>query len=139
MALLSQLLDSNDKIKRVVSETAEFFSIFYGPWFLKSAVPQRGPGNECQIIELMKGYQELKQGVAQAVLHAMQGLACYLTLSFVVMALTDDAIPVTKRQHIASALLEAPFPESFTFGRPKFPDQYVKYEILRLKFRVGKS
>ena len=82
MALLSQLLDSNDKIKRVVSETAEFFSIFYGPWFLKSAVPQRGPGNECQIIELMKGYQELKPGVAQAVLHAMQGQACYLTPSF---------------------------------------------------------
>ena len=80
----------------------------------------------------MKGYQELKPGVAQAVLHEMQGQACYLTPSFVVMALTADAIPDTKRQDISSALLEIPFHESFTVGRPKFPDVYQHAKLTDL-------
>ena len=41
-------------MKKSIKKTAEFCAIFYGPWFMKSAVLQKAPGNNCAIIEQIK-------------------------------------------------------------------------------------
>ena len=48
------------------------------------------------------------------------------------MAITDDDLPDTIRQDIASALLEIPFTESYTVGRPKFQDVYQHVKVTDL-------
>ena len=93
MALLSNIHVMDDDSKSIIIELAEFCAVFYGLWFLKSAVPQCAPGNDCSIIKQMKLYKEVKPDVAIAVLNAMQGQSWYLTPPFVVLALLDDDVP----------------------------------------------
>ena len=58
MAMLGNLNIVDNEMEKVILETAEFSAIFYGPWFLKSAVPQCAPGNDLAVIDQMKCYQE---------------------------------------------------------------------------------
>ena len=98
-------------------EVANFSAIFYGPWFLKSAIPQSFLRNDVKIIRQIKVYQETNLDVAFAVLKAMQGQAWYLTPPFIAMSLVDEDLPDKTRQGIASRLLGIPKPDAFTVGR----------------------
>ena len=53
MALLSKPYELPLETKHIIDEAAEFCAIFYGPWFLRSAIPQCAPGNDFEAIKQM--------------------------------------------------------------------------------------
>ena len=129
MAMLGDLNIVDNEMEKVILETAEFSAIFYGPWFLKSAVPQCAPGNDLAVIDQMKCYQEEKPILAKAVLNAMQRHMWYFTPQLVVLALVDDDLEDSIRKSLASKLIEIPFPDTFSVGRPEFPNIFLDIKL----------
>ena len=53
LALLANFHEIDIQMKKSIKKQLSF-AIFYWPWFMKSAVLQKAPGNNCAIIEQIK-------------------------------------------------------------------------------------
>ena len=122
--------------EKILQRTANFCALFYGPWFLQSAVSQSAPRMDIEIIAQMKMFRKFDGVASEAVLKAMQLQAWYLNAFMIAMTLADDDADIDDRSAIARKLLQTEIPTEFTVGKPTFP---VICEELKLVDLVGED
>ena len=109
--------------QKEVSRMAEFVSIFYSVWFMRTALPAAAPHQDIKAFWQMKMYKKyIEQNHPEAekvidgvdgVLESMRRHTWYLDETLVPLALLDQDISAEDREAMAKRLYSLPVPETF--------------------------
>jgi hypothetical protein len=112
-----------DDQKNEVQSTAEFISIFYTVWFLKTSLPYAAPYQDikaywqmtkyrCYVEQYVQNSETILNGI-DATMVSMESHLWYLDETLIPLALLDQGISVAEREDVAKMLFSKPVPEFF--------------------------
>ena len=107
---------------REIKIMAEFVGLFYGQWFLRTAMSASAPYLDLTHFEQMQKYRKMgniRAKIARTCMVSMARHTWYLDPSLVVMSLVDDNLPDSDKQAMAKKLSKIDRPEVFEKGKPK--------------------
>ena len=109
--------------QKEISRMAEFVSIFYSVWFLRTSLPSAAPYQDIKAFWQMtryKRYIEIHQPESERVIDGIEGIldsmrkhAWYLDQTLVPLALLDPDIDEKEREDMAKKLYSLPVPNKF--------------------------
>ena len=104
--------------KDEVQIMSEFTSIFYGHWFLTSALTTQAPVNDITSFWMMKKYAasssnpKIRQG-ALRVMKSIEEHSWYIEEDLLPLSLLDDQLSDIEKELLARAIKDTPMPKSF--------------------------
>ena len=108
----------SQKEKEEVEIMGEFTSIFYGYWFLTSALTTQAPVNDITTYWMMKQYAatssnpKIRKGAVR-VMKSIEDHSWYVEEDLLPLSLLDDQLSDIEKELLAHAIKDTPVPESF--------------------------
>ena len=104
---------------------AVFVGLFYGKYFLQSALPCTAPCNDLSFFFQMKQFESIDSELAKQVILSIERHLNYLSQEIVVFALFDENLGYEERSAMAKQLAKTLVPSLFSLGKPKDPKNHM--------------
>ena len=102
-----------------INRAAIFVVLFYVPWFLTCALPEKAPSNDLLALQQMRKFATVDSQLANAVNKSLCRHTWFFSQHLCLAAIVDDDLDDIVRAKMAAKLLSHQVPDSFTVGYPE--------------------
>jgi hypothetical protein len=119
--LLSGSFEMTPTELKQVERMAVYIGLFYGKYFLQSALTAAAPANDLHFFYLMKKFSVIDPEAAKETIKSISRHLSYLTEELVVFSLFDDLLNYAEKTMIGKRLYHIDRPRNILPNKPKFP------------------